>query len=201
MKLGVLASHTGTNFQSILDACREGRLAAQVVVAISNNGDSLALQRGRAAGVPSYHLSGRTHPNADALDRAILDALLAHGAELVVLVGYMKRLGPRTLNQYRGRVINIHPALLPRYGGKGMYGLNVHQAVIRAGEKETGVSIHLVTAEYDSGPVIAQRKVAVAPDDTPESLAARVLTHEHEFLIETLGNIIARKIDLSLFSP
>ena len=197
MKLGILASHTGTNFQSILDACTEGVLAARPVVAISNNSTSMALQRAESAGVPTFHLSGKTHPRTEDLDMAILDTLRDHQAELVVLVGYMKKLGPATLEHYRGKIINIHPALLPKYGGKGMHGINVHKAVLASGDRESGPSIHLVTSEYDAGPVIAQTKLPVDADDTPESLAARVLIHEHQLLVETLVKIVDREIDLT----
>ncbi len=200
MNLGILASHTGTNFQSILDACRKGILAARPVVAISNNSNSIALQRAAGAGVPSFHLSGKTHPRQEDLDEAILNTLRDHDVELVVLVGYMKHLGPATLDHYQGRIINIHPSLLPKYGGKGKYGMHVHAAVLANGDSESGVSIHLVNGEYDAGPVIAQRKVPVLADDTPESLAARVLTHEHEFLVETLVRIIEKEIDLTEFA-
>ena len=200
MKLGILASGTGTNFQSILDACADGSLAAEVVVAISNNSSAMALQRARDAGVPAYHLSGKTHPDPDALDGAILAALESNGAELIVLVGYMKHLGPATLARYRGRAVNIHPALLPKYGGKGMYGMNVHRAVIASGDPETGVSIHVVNSEYDAGPVIAQRVVPVERGMTPEQLFDRVIVEEHALLIETLGRIVRGELDLSPYS-
>ena len=200
LKLGILASHTGTNFQSILDACRKGTLAARPVVAISNNSDSMSLQRAERAGVPTFHLSGKTHPREEDLDAAILDALRDHQVELVVLVGYMKHLGPATLDHYQGRIINIHPALLPKYGGQGMYGMNVHKAVLASGDRESGPSIHLVNSEYDAGPVITQRKVPVLADDTPDSLAARVLIHEHQLLVETLIKIVDGEIDLTRFS-
>ena len=200
LKLGILASHTGTNFQSILDACQKGTLAARPVVAISNNSDSMSLQRAERAGVPTFHLSGKTHPREEDLDAAILDALRDHQVELVVLVGYMKHLGRATLDHYQGRIINIHPALLPKYGGQGMYGMNVHKAVLASGDRESGPSIHLVNSEYDAGPVITQRKVPVLADDTPDSLAARVLIHEHQLLVETLIKIVDGEIDLTRFS-
>jgi len=199
MKLGILASHTGTNFQSILDACQEGILAAEPVVAISNNSASMALQRAEKAGMPTFHLSRKTHPKEEDLDSAVLGVLRDHEVELVVLVGYMKHLGPATLSHYRHRIINIHPALLPKYGGKGMYGMHVHNAVIASGDQDSGVSIHLVDGEYDAGPVIAQKKIPVHTDDTPESLAARILTHEHQFLVETLTKIVDKEIDLTQF--
>lgn len=190
MVLGILASHRGTNFQAIIDACQCGRLKARPGVAISNNSAAVALERAQAAGIPTAHLSSRTHPDPDDLDAAILETLQQHNVDIVVTVGYMKKLGPRTLAAYANRIINIHPSLLPKYGGKGMYGMNVHRAVIDAGDSETGISIHRLDADYDTGPVIAQCRIPVHPDDTPESLAERVLEREHEFLVETLDAFI-----------
>lgn len=190
IKFGILASHRGTNFQAIIDACKDGKIAAEPVLAISNNSHAQALDRARQAGIAVAHLSSATHPAPDQLDEAILGTLKAHEVDLVITAGYMKRLGPRTLAAYPNRIINVHPSLLPRHGGKGMYGMNVHRAVLDAGETETGITIHYVDGEYDSGPVIAQVKLAVRPDDTPESLAERVLQVEHEVLIETLARLV-----------
>jgi phosphoribosylglycinamide formyltransferase-1 len=177
--------------QAVLDACASGRLHATPAVLICNNRDAEALERAARAALPVYHLSGTTHADPGALDAAILDALTRHDAELVVLAGYMKKLGPRTLARYRNRVLNIHPALLPRFGGQGMYGARVHEAVLAAGDRETGVTIHVVDAEYDHGPVVAQCRVPVLGGDTPATLAERVLGREHTFLVETLERIVA----------
>ncbi len=130
------------------------------------------------------------------MDEAILLTLRRHEVELVVLAGYMKQLGEKTLAAYRDRVINIHPALLPKYGGVGMYGINVHEAVIAAGDPETGVTIHLVDAQYDHGQILAQCRLPVLPGDTAATLAERVLEKEHTFLVETLKNITEGKIAL-----
>jgi len=189
MNLGFLASHNGSNMQAILDACKSGALSAVSTVIISNNSESGALIRAVKEGIPSFHLSGKTHPDPAALDRVILDELLKHEVDVVVLAGYMKRLGPETLRQYRGMVLNIHPALLPKFGGKGMYGIHVHQAVIEAGERESGVTIHVVDENYDTGLIVAQERVTVLPEDTPETLAARVLACEHRLFPETLQKI------------
>jgi len=175
--------------QAIVDACKDGRLDAMACVVITNNSNSMALQRARNEGIPSYHLSGTTHPDRDELDQAVLDALKAHDVNLVILAGYMKKLGPKTLREYRGRMLNIHPALLPKFGGKGMYGRFVHEAVLASGDKVTGVTIHLVDEEYDHGPIVAQCEVPVAENDTVESLSERVLKREHEFFVETLQKI------------
>ena len=200
MRLGFLASHGGSDMQAVLDACAAGRLRATPAVVISNNADAEALARAVRADVPRYHLSGTAHPDPVALDTAIVDALVRHDVELVVLAGYMKKLGPRTLARYRGRVLNIHPALLPRFGGQGMYGARVHEAVLAAGERETGVTIHVVDEEYDHGPIVAQCRVPVRADDTPATLAARVLEREHTFLVETLERIVSGALRLSTFS-
>jgi len=199
LKLGFLASHGGTNMQAIIDACKEGRLQAEPRVVISNNSKSGALERARREGIPGYHVSGRTHPGPGEEDRAILEFLHKHEVEIICLAGYMKHLGEKTLAAYRGRVLNIHPALLPRYGGTGFYGERVHQAVLAAGAKESGPTIHLVDEEYDHGPILAQRRVPVLPGDTPETLAARVLEQEHIIYAETLQKIATGEIDLGKF--
>ncbi len=189
MRLGILASHEGTTLQSVLDAVADGRLPATVGVVISNNRESGALRRARAAGVETAHLSSATHPDADRLDEAILAALTTARVDLVLLAGFMKKLGPRVLAAYEGRILNTHPALLPKFGGQGMYGNRVHAAVLAAGETETGISIHLVDAEYDTGRVLAQCHVPVVPGDSVDDLSARVQAREKEFLVETLARI------------
>lgn len=189
MRIGALASHEGTTLQAVLDATASGRLPAAVAVVISNNSGSGALRRARAAGVDAVQLSSVTHPDPVALDAAILATLRDAGVEVVLLAGYMKKLGPQVLAAYRGRILNTHPALLPKFGGQGMYGNHVHAAVLAAGERETGVSIHLVDAEYDTGAVVAQCRVPVEPGDDVAALAARVQAREREFLIETLARI------------
>ena len=196
LRLGFLASHGGSNVQAILDACREGRLDAEPCVVISNNSAAPVLDRAMAAHVPAFHLSAHVHPDPARLDEAILATLEKHRVNLIVLAGYMKKLGPKTLTRYRGRVLNIHPALLPKFGGQGMYGHHVHDAVIAAGEKESGATVHLADAEYDTGRILAQRKVPVRADDTSESLAARVLEVEHELYADTLQRIATGEITL-----
>jgi phosphoribosylglycinamide formyltransferase-1 len=183
----VLASHEGTTLQAVLDACAAGATGCCVVAVISNNRESGALDRARRAGVSAHHLSGQTHPDPAALDAAICAVLADATTDLVILAGYMKRVGPQTLARFRGRIINTHPALLPKFGGTGMYGLHVHRAVLAAGETTTGASIHVVTEEYDAGPVIARCEVPVERGDTPERLAQRVQEREKALLVETLG--------------
>lgn len=198
MNIGFLASHNGSNMQAIIDACRSGILQAEPAVVISNNNRSGAISRAKQERIPCYHLSAKTHTKPEELDQAILNALLKHKVDIVVLAGYMKKLGHRTLSQFPGRIFNIHPALLPKYGGKGMYGMYVHEAVIAAGETESGVSIHVVDAEYDTGQIIAQACVPVEPTDTPKTLAARILKREHTFFAEILQKIATGAITLPI---
>ena len=187
LRLGALASHGGTNLQAIIDACKSGELNAEVCVVISNNSGSRALERARSEGIPAFHLSSITHPQL--LDDEICRTFEEHNVDLVLLAGYMRLLGPATLARYRGRVLNSHPALLPKFGGKGMYGSNVHQAVLDAGGSVTGVTIHHVDAQYDHGATLAQCTVPVLPDDSLETLEERVKERERRFWVETLSSL------------
>jgi phosphoribosylglycinamide formyltransferase-1 len=195
LHLGFLASHGGSNLQAIVDACVAGQLDAAPCVVISNNSDAVANERARKAGIPRYHISGKTHPG-DVEDQAILRTLRAHDVDTVILAGYMKRLGPLTLQAYRGRILNIHPALLPKFGGQGMYGKRVHEAVLRAGDAVTGVTVHVVDELYDHGRILAQCEVPVLAGDTVDSLAERVLRQEHRLYPDTLRRIAAGEIEL-----
>ena len=200
LPIGIIASHGGTNLQAIIDACADGSLDAEIRIVISNNSRALALERARRVCVPTAHLSSVTHPDPARLDEAIADILTSHGVELVALAGYMRKLGPKTLRQYRNRILNVHPALLPKFGGQGMYGERVHAAVLAASERVSGVSVHLVDEEYDRGPVIAQAEVPVMSNDTPDTLAARVLQQEHLLYPQTIQRIASGQIDLDLLS-
>jgi len=196
MNLGFFASHNGSNMQAVIDACKDGVLNATPVIVISNNGDAGAVERAKKEKIPYYVLNIKSHPSSDDLDNTMLDALLRHETELIILAGYMKKIGEIILNTFRGKIINIHPALLPKYGGKGMYGLNVHEAVLKAEEKETGVTIHIIDEDYDSGPIVAQTSLSIMESDNVESLSKRVLEREHSFLVETIGKINSGEIDL-----
>ena len=196
LRLGFLASHGGTNLQAILDAITSGDLAAQACAVISNNSSAAALERARNLSIDALHLSSATHPCARALDAAILEALRDRRVNLIVLAGYMKKIGPLVLEAYARRVLNIHPALLPKFGGQGMYGMHVHEAVLAAGERLTGVTVHLVDGDYDRGPILAQVEVPVEPGDTPQALQARVLEQEHFIYTDTLRRIAAGEINL-----
>ncbi len=194
--IAFLASHYGTNMRTIVAACRDGRLRATPVVLISNNGDSAAIAWAKQNRLPAVHISARTAGSEAAADAAIAATLAQHGADLVVLAGYMRKLGRETLGAFAKRILNVHPSLLPKFGGTGMYGHHVHEAVLKAGEAETGATIHLVDDEYDHGPVVAQARVVVVAGDTPDTLAARVQAKEQELFPDTLKRIIAREINL-----
>lgn len=190
-RIAVLASHGGSILQAVMDACAAGALKARVVLVVSNNGGSLALRRAAAAGLRTRHLSGRTHPTPARLDAAICAALQEAGADWVLLAGYMRKLGPQTLGAFRRRIVNAHPALLPKYGGRGFYGRNVHQAVVEAGDDETGATVHFVEGDYDTGPIIAQVRVPVKPDDRVEDVEERVKAAERKLVVETLAALLA----------
>ncbi len=175
MRVAVLASGSGTDLQSLLDACRPPA-AADVVLVASNAPEAGSFARAERAGVA-------THRIADPADGpALLAALAAERVDLVVLAGYLKLVPRDVVEAYAGRMINIHPALLPSFGGHGMYGMRVHRAVLASGATISGPSVHLVTAEYDRGPILAQWPVPVLAGDTPEALRDRVLAVEHQIL-------------------
>jgi phosphoribosylglycinamide formyltransferase-1 len=196
LRIAVLASGNGTTLQAVIDACEAGALDGQVVAVIGNNSGVGAAERAARHGIAFVHLSGATHPDPAALDAAIRDALFAADPDIVLLAGYMKKLGPSTLASFGGRVINTHPSLLPLHGGQGMYGRRVHAAVIAAGEATSGISVHLVDGDYDTGRVIARYEIAVEPGDDADSLATRVQSHERPFLVAVLQRIASGDITL-----
>jgi phosphoribosylglycinamide formyltransferase-1 len=185
--VAVFASHGGSDFQAFADGCASEKINARVCVLISNNSNSKVMERAKNMGIPAVHLSEKTTPH---LGAETLRVLREYGAEIIFLAGYMKKVPDEVLHEFEGNVYNIHPALLPKFGGRGMYGINVHTAVLAANESETGITIHRVTANYDEGEILAQKKVPVLPNDTPETLAARVLEQEHIFIVEFFAGLI-----------
>ena len=169
MKLGVLASGSGTDFQSIIDAMALERAREHGIVAVC---------------IPHRGLSREEH------EKEIVDELKKHDVDLVILAGYIRMLSPYLVKEFEGRLLNIHPALLPKYGGAVFYGMKVHEAVIAAGDKVSGCTVHVVTDGIDTGPIVLQREVDVLPDDTAETLAARVLKEEHKLLPEAIKHYI-----------
>ncbi len=196
MRLGFMASGRGSNAKAILDACRSGALAAEPVLIISNNRNAGVFNLAEDYQLQGFHFSSQTHPDFEELDSVITQTMLDHKIDLVVLAGYMKKIGDQLLNQYKNRIVNIHPSLLPAHGGQGMYGMNVHQAVIDARDNISGATIHLVNEDYDQGRILAQKSIDISEQDTAESLAAKVLKIEHELYPETLQKIISGEISL-----
>ncbi|HTT68787.1 MAG TPA: phosphoribosylglycinamide formyltransferase [Gemmatimonadales bacterium] len=177
MRVAVLASGQGSNLQALLDATRDPSPAAVIALVVANRPGAGALVRAAAAGIPTATIA------EDGQDAARLLALLAeHAIELVVLAGWLKKVPDAVVRAFRGRMLNVHPALLPAFGGAGMYGRRVHEAVLRSGAQVSGATVHLVDDQYDHGEIVAQWPVPVRADDTPETLAARVLAVEHRLL-------------------
>lgn len=196
LRLAVFSSHSGSNFQSIIDAIKEGKLFAEIVCLITNNSNAYCVERAKQNDIRYYHISNSTHPDLSEYEQAILDVLSENNADLIVLAGYMKMIPSIIIREYRNRILNIHPALLPKFGGKGMYGMNVHKAVVESGEKVSGATVHIVDEIYDNGRILNQMLVEVSPQDTPESLAEKVLAIEHQLYPLTIQLIAEGKIML-----
>lgn len=186
----VFASGSGTNFQSLIDAVKAGQIPARIQGLITNKSNIKALERAHAHGIESVVLAPSAFESEQAYVDALQKTLADWKADLIVLAGYMIKVPADIIEKYEGRILNIHPSLLPKYGGKGFYGIKVHRAVIENNERESGCTVHIVNEEYDQGPVLAQKKVPVLKTDTPEILAKRVLQKEHELLPEVVAEII-----------
>ncbi len=188
VKIGVLASGGGTNFQAIIDACESGKVDAKVVVVVCNKKDAFALQRAKKHNIRAVFIDSKKHD----FDKKAVEVLQKHKVDLVCLAGFLLKLGKNFIRKYKNKILNIHPALLPKFGGKGMYGINVHKAVIEAGEKISGCTVHLVDEKYDHGKVVLQKKVRVFKNDTPEKLQKRVLKQEHKLYPDAIKLIERR---------
>lgn len=180
MNIGVFASGRGSNFQAILDAIQHGLLHAAVTLVVSNKADAGALEIARTYSLPAVHLNQKQYPDEESFASAMLVLLKKHDVHLIALAGYLKKIPNSVVREYRNRILNIHPALLPSFGGAGMYGHHVHEAVIASGARLSGATVHLVDEEYDRGPIVLQKTIALEQNDTPETLAAKVLKIEHE---------------------
>jgi phosphoribosylglycinamide formyltransferase 1 len=183
----VLVSGSGSNLEALLKAHEASQLPdVQFVGVISSRPGVLALERARKWSIPSHVVDPTNYPTVEATEEALLSVLTGAGAELICLAGYLRKLGPRVIDRYRGRILNIHPALLPKYGGAGMWGHHVHEAVLAAGDADSGCTVHLVDEEFDHGAVVAQARVPVLPGDSPDTLAARILEQEHRLFPNAL---------------
>ncbi len=181
--------------QAIIDGVEEGRLNCEIVFVLSNNSSSGALEIARRKNIPAYHLSEKVfHKNS--FEESLNDLLEKYEPDLIVLAGYMKLVPVSVIKKFQNRIINIHPALLPKFGGKGMYGMNVHNAVFQAGEKISGVTVHIVNENYDEGKIIYQEQIDISDCKSPVEIAEKVLKLEHKIYPEVIQKIIERKINL-----
>ena len=178
-RCAVFASGGGSNFQALLDHKDSGELHVEFAVLIGNNSKAKVMERAQSRGIPTVHLAPSHFADEKEYTERLLGELSERKVDLIVLAGYMKKLPVEVVAAYRHRILNIHPALLPSFGGPGMYGAHVHRAVLESGAKMTGVTVHLVDEEYDRGPIVLQEPVRVLDDDTAEILAERVLAIEH----------------------
>ena len=194
VRIAVLCSGGGTNLQALIDAQEAGQIDGEIVLVLSNASKAYALERARKHGIEAKFISKKQAGSDEAFNDAILAELRRVGAELVVLAGYLPIVGAQVVRAYEHRIINIHPALIPSFCGPGMYGHHVHEAVLAYGAKISGATTHFVDEQVDHGGVIMQKSVPVLEDDTPETLAARVLTVEHEILPETVRLFCAGKL-------
>ena len=199
-RIAVMASGSGTDLQSIIDACESGQIPGKIAVVISNNSDAYALERGRKHGAEALFINHRGKTR-EVHEHEISDALESREIDLIVLAGYLRIFTNYFPEKYKNKMINIHPALLPKYGGKGMHGMNVHEAVIAAGEKTSGCSVHFVTEGVDEGPIIAWCKVPVLPEDTAETLQVKVLETEHILLPLVVQWFAEGKINPATWQP
>ncbi len=182
------ASGSGTNFQSVIDAIESGQIEAQITGLVTNRPEAGAIKRAQKHGIPTFVIDS----NASDFEQKLLDLLSELNPDLIVLAGYLKKIPTVIINTYSGRIINIHPSLLPKYGGKGYYGMNVHRAVIENKEGVSGCTVHFVDEIYDNGQIIEQIKVPVSSTDTPESLAEKILRREHELLPNTIHKLLTQ---------
>jgi len=194
LRVAVFASGHGSNFKAILDAIATKRLQAQVVLLIANRAEAGALQVAREAMIPAAVIEEKQFTGVAAYEQALLEQLTKYEANFIALAGFMRKIPGGVIRQFRHRLVNIHPALLPSFGGKGMYGHRVHEAVLAYGCKVSGATVHFVDEEYDSGPPILQRCVPVLENDTPATLAARVLEVEHQIYPEALQLFVEERV-------
>lgn len=195
-RIGVLISGGGTNLQALIDAQLRHDLGGQIVVVVSNRSTAYGLERARQAGIPAQFVSRRQAGSDEGFNAALIDVMTSYSVDLVVLAGFMCILQPEFIRAFPNRIINVHPALIPSFCGKGFYGLYVHQAALNYGVKVSGATVHFVDEEADNGPIILQDTVSVQPDDTPESLQQRVLAIEHRLLPQAVRLFCEGRIEL-----
>ncbi len=189
-RLAVFCSGNGSNFRSIYQAIAEKPLNAEIVLCLSNRSACGAMEFAQENGIATLHITEKQFASFDEFAAAMIHALREHRIENILLAGYMRKVPEAVVRAFPDKILNIHPALLPKFGGEGMYGIHVHAAVLQAGEKESGATVHFVNEEYDKGRILLQHRVPVLPDDTSESLAERVLECEHRLYAEALEKLL-----------
>jgi len=196
LKCAVFASSGGSNFQALIDRREAGDLQVELSLLIGNNSTAPAFERARTHGIPSLHIAPSRFPEETAYAGHLLSVLHEQRIDFIALAGYMKKIPSAVIAAYPYRIINIHPALLPAFGGAGLYGEKVHQAVLDSGAKVSGITVHFVDEEYDHGPIIDQKTVPVLDDDDARSLAKRVLAVEHATYWKSLAAVAAGRLTI-----
>lgn len=201
--IAIFASGRGSNFRAILEKIKDGSIPASVELCITNNPKAGMIEVAESNNIPVKIISPKNYPDSESFNDAILDSLNESGIDYIVLAGYMKLIGRQIVDRYNNKIINIHPALLPSFGGKGMYGHHVHQAVYDRGVKLSGATVHLVNNEYDAGPVVLQKSVLLDDVSSPDDIAQRVLEIEHRIFPEAVkllveDRLIIKKLRVSI---
>lgn len=196
-RVAVFISGSGTGLQAFIDAVKAGILKAEIAFVVSSRRDAYGLERAVKAGIDTFVFKLKKYDSPEAAGKDLLEKLREHGIDYIALAGYLKLLPVELVRAFRNRIVNIHPALLPKYGGKGMYGHFVHEAVLASGDKESGCTVHLVDEIYDHGKVLEQSKVPINPGDTPDTLAARIQAEEHRFYPRVLEKLIRGEYKLN----
>lgn len=194
-RIAVFISGGGTNLQALIDASKTAKLSAEISLVVSSNSKAFGLTRAENAEIATFVFKEKKYESKSAASNALLEKLREHKIDFIALAGYLRLLSPELVSSYNGKILNMHPALLPKYGGQGMYGIHVHQAVLASGDKESGVSFHIVDEVYDHGCIVEQFEVPVLEDDTAESLQKRVLQKEHEEYPKILDKFIRGEYD------
>ena len=200
-KIAVFVSGGGSNFMAIHHQIKQGKIPGEIVLVISNNPNCGAIQFAEENSIPVLIINETRFPNPHTLNELLTDTFLKAEINLICLAGYMKMLPPAFVKQYENKILNIHPGLLPEFGGKGFFGMRVHEAVINSGKRESGATVHFVDEIYDHGPIILQKKVEVLETDTAESLATRILKLEHELFPEVVKAFCENKIIMENNTP
>ncbi len=190
-KLAVLISGNGSNLQAIINSIKDGILkgVAEIVIVISSNPNAYGLERAKKAGLKAVALDYNGMPQ-EQYDEKVYKLIKDSGADLICLAGYLRKVSHKIIEEYKSKILNIHPALLPKYGGKGMYGHHVHEAVVKAKEKKSGATVHLVDDDYDTGYIIMQKEVFLNENESHEDVAKKVLTVEHEIFPQAIKKIV-----------